>query len=118
MSATVSQNRPRGVWALIAFFVIASLISGVSALSLAFPGSALDAIWHVKPAARMDFAQLGSGATLLLLAVFAWMAIAASGLWLRKGWGWWAAVGAFVVNLLSDAAHSIKEPSNLIGLPI
>jgi lysylphosphatidylglycerol synthetase-like protein (DUF2156 family) len=111
---------PVGIWLLVGFFVLATTICAASALSLAVPGTALDHVWGLKPAARSDFASLGSAAALFLSAIGAAMAFAAAGLWKRTSWGWWTAVCIFAVNMTADAVHSIaaREPSGALGVAI
>ena len=111
---------PLGIRLLIAFFVVAALICAASTFTLAFPGTALDILWRVKPEARVGFLQMGAGALLLLGVVGAVMCTAAAGLWRLQPWGWWAAVGAFTANALSDGIHAFvaSDHREVIGLPI
>ena len=114
------RSRPAGVTALSLFFGAGALVSGISAVALAFPGSSLEPMWRLNPEARMAFAQLGPWAVVLMLAVMAACAGAASGLWTGRRWGCWLAAGLLVVNLGGDLLNAVVrgDRRTLIGLPI
>ena len=112
--------RPFGLAALAAFFGAGALISGVTAVALAFPGSRLEPMWRLNPAARVEFARLDGWAVALMLAVALACAAAASGLWTRRRWGQRVAVGLLGCNLLGDLLNAVVrgDRRTLIGLPI
>jgi hypothetical protein len=105
---------------LALFFGFGALAAGLSALSLAFPGSALEAMWRLNPTARADLGRLGPWAVLLMLVVSAACAAAAAGLW--HGWpaGRRLAIALLVVNLTGDMLNALLRGDlrTLVGLPI
>jgi hypothetical protein len=113
-------DRPLGVTALSLFFAPGALISGASALALAFPGSWLEPMWRLNPEARTAFGHLGPWAVLLMLGVMAACAGAAGGLWTGRRWGHRLAVGLLVGNLVGDLVNAFVrgDRRTLIGLPI
>jgi ABC-type branched-subunit amino acid transport system permease subunit len=114
------SDRPLGITALALFFGFGSLAAGASALSLAFPGSPLEAMWRLNPAARTDLGRLGPWAVVLMLAVSAACAAAAVGLWTGRPSGRRLAIALLVVNLTGDLLNSLVRGDlrALIGLPI
>ena len=102
------------------FFAAGALISGASALALAFPGSWLEPLWRLNPDARSAFTRMGPWAILLMVAVTAACAGAAVGLWTDRRWGHRLAVGVLGTNLLGDFLNAVVRGDlrTLIGLPI
>jgi len=113
-------DRPLGVTALSLFFTVGALISGLSAVALAFPGSRLEPLWRLNPDARVAFDHLGLWAVVLMIGVTAACASAAVGLWRGHRWGHRLAVGLLGVNLLADVLNALGrgDRRTLIGLPV
>jgi uncharacterized membrane protein (DUF2068 family) len=116
----MSKARPCGVIALIALFAIGTLASFLSALSLLFPGSFLEAIWRLNPNARAGFSRIGTWAIVLMICVCIACTFTAVGLWRARLWGYWLAVVMLAVNLGGDVINVITgaEPRAAIGIPI
>jgi hypothetical protein len=58
-----------GAVLLVLFFGAGALICLVTILALAFPGSFLESIWQLKPEARVQFLEIGRGASIALMTV-------------------------------------------------
>jgi len=101
-------------------FAIGTCASLLSALSLIFPGSFLEAIWRLNPNARAGFSRIGAWAIVLMVCVCIACTFAAVGLWRSQRWGYWLAVGMLLVNLGGDVVNVITgtEPRAAIGIPI
>jgi hypothetical protein len=114
------RARPLGITALIILFVIGTVASLISALSLTFPGCFLEPIWHVNPQAREAFTGLGGWAIALMSTVCAACLCAAIGLWRKRNWGYWLAVGMLCVNMAGSAVNVISgtELRAIVGIPI
>ena len=114
------HDRPLGLTALSCFFAFGTLMSGLSAVSLARPGSALEPMWRLKPEARLAFGRLGPWAVPLLLTVAAACAGAAVGLRRERRWGHRLAVGVLATNLVGDLLNAVVrgDRRTLVGLPI
>jgi hypothetical protein len=102
------------------FFWFGALAAGVSAVTLAFPGSPLELVWRLNPTARADLGRLGPWAVVLMLVVSAACAGAAVGLWTGRPGGRRLAIGLLMVNLIGDLLNALVrgDPRALIGLPI
>lgn len=112
--------RPLGVTALSLFFAAGAVVSGTSAVALAFPGSWLEPMWRLNPAAHAAFTPLGPWAVVLMLGVMTACAGAAVGLWTGRRWGYRLAIGLLGVNLVGDLGNGFVrgDRRTLIGLPI
>ncbi len=57
-------SRPPGITALCFFFLFGTVMSGLAAVMLLFPGSVLEPLWRLNPRARKGFAAMGLWAVL------------------------------------------------------
>jgi hypothetical protein len=117
----MGMNRHRiGISLLGAFFVFGTSMSGLSALTLFFPGTAIDQIWRINPDGHAQLLAAGppAAAGMALLSVI--MLTTAWGLFSRRRWAWWTAVAVLTVNAISDMTAAIvsHNPQTLIGVPI
>ncbi|MEO8200166.1 MAG: hypothetical protein ABI679_06580 [Gemmatimonadota bacterium] len=112
--------RPKGITALALFFAFGTLMSGIAALALAWPGGPLDIMWRANPAAREGFASIGPWAVLLMLVVGAGCAAAAYGLWRLHSWGRYLAMAVLAINMIGDTANAIvrKDLKTMAGVVI
>jgi len=104
----------------VAFFAFGTCMCLLTIVLLAFPGSALDALWRANPEAQQAFASHRGWAMLLMTLVGAACAAAAIGLARRAEWGRRLAIAVLTVNLLGDLGGAIvrHDPRTLIGLPV
>lgn len=116
----MTHDRPLALTALSGFFALGTLMSGMSAVSLAWPGAALEPMWRVKPEAREALGRLGPWAVPLLLTVAASCAGSAVGLRRERRWGHRLAVGVLAANLVGDLLNAVVrgDRRTLVGLPI
>lgn len=117
---THSTARPPGVALLGFFFIIATLVSGLSAVSLITHAALLEPMWQVKPAAQVNFSHMGIWAPILLAIVCLACASAALGFLTGKKWGHRLGVGILLVNLVGDIVSSLigDTPGAWVGIPI
>jgi GNAT superfamily N-acetyltransferase len=113
-------RRSVGIGALIAFFVFGACMSAISAITLAFPKSPLEAMWRLNPEAHAGLAALGGWGILLMGVVSLACAASAAGLWTLAEWGRRLALFVLAVNLTGDLLGAMlrHDPRTLIGLPI
>jgi hypothetical protein len=111
---------PLGMKLLALFFAFGTTMSGLTAILLLFPGTPLDTVWRVNPAARDALQPLGLVAVMLMSAVCAGCATACLGLWRLRSWGYWTALAVLTINLIGDTLNFVilHDWRTLIGLPI
>jgi len=114
------RNRSFGVDALGGFFAFGAVASGLSAVTLLWPGGPLDVLWRVNPDGHAGLLRAGGWAVLLMLVVCAVCATTAGGLWARRPWARTLAIAMLAVNGLSDLANAVVRGDlrTLIGIPI
>jgi hypothetical protein len=117
---TMPRRRSLGLDALAAFFAFGACASGLSVVTLLWPGGALDVVWRVNPDGHAALLRAGGWAVLLMLVVCVVCVATARGLWARRPWGRTLAVAMLGVNLLSDLANAVVRGDlrTLIGIPI
>lgn len=120
MAPGESRERPAGVIALGLFFLAGAGIAGISAVSLALPGSPLEPMWRLNPRARIAFNGLGLWAVALLVVVSLACALASAGFFKGARWGYRLGLGILCVNLLGDTLNTILgiEPRAAFGIPV
>jgi hypothetical protein len=102
------------------FFAFGCAMSGLTIVLLSFPGTSLDALWGINPAARAGFQRMGAWAIILMVAVCGSCGVASVGLWSSRRWGYRMALIVLVVNVIGDTLNFVlmHDPRTLIGLPI
>jgi hypothetical protein len=112
--------RPTGITALSFFFLFGMTASGVAAISLALPGSALEPIWRLNPRGHEGLVALGLAAVGLMAAVSLACLGATAGLWLGLRWGRGLAMTILIINATGDLLNGTlgHDPRTLIGLPV
>ena len=118
----MTQRRlPAGIILLTIFFASGALICLITILAIAFPGSFLDGIWRLKPDARIQFLQIGRGASIALMTMVGLACgLTAIGLARSAEWGRRLGIGILCVNLIGDFLNAWlrHDPKTLIGVPI
>ena len=104
----------------VAFFAFGTSMCLLTIALLAFPGTALDALWRANPQAHEAFASHRAWAFPLMAVVGIACASAAVGLSKRAAWGRRLAIVIIAINLIGDLTGAIlrHDPRPLIGLPI
>ena len=115
-----TKTRPFVVTLLIILFVIGTVASLISVISLSFPGSFLEVVWRLNPHAREGFARIGGWSVALMLAVCVACLLAAIGLWRGLRWGYWLAIAMLCLDLIGSIINVVAgtEPRALVGIPI
>lgn len=114
------RTRPAGITALAIFAFVAAAIALVAAVSLAFPGGALEPIWRLNLRAREVFGRIGFAAVVLMTVLSAACALTGEGLRRGARWGYVLAVVGLAIQLLGDLVNTVFgiEPRAVFGIPI
>ncbi len=102
------------------FFAFGAIMCALTIFLLVRPGTALDSLWRLNPAARLGFQSIGPWALALMLIVGIACAGAAIGLGTSTSWGAPLAVIILCLNALGDLLNAFvrQDYRALIGLPI
>ena len=102
MPQDAPQKSPRGLTAVAVFLLFGAAMAALAGTTLVLPATILDRAWRLNPVAYAQLAPLGTpvGIAFLLLALV--LAVAATGWWRRRRWGWILAVVIIAIQLLGD----------------
>src|SRR5690242_21226482 len=77
-------------------------MAAYAAITLAWPGTPLDALWALNKEGHQGLVWLGKTAAILFVALSIMMAFAALGWFRRRKWGWVVGVAIISVNIAGD----------------
>jgi hypothetical protein len=97
-----------GLTAMAVFLVFGAVMATLAGITLLFPGSFLDPIWRLNPAAGEQLRQLGRGIGIAFLGLGAAMVAAAIGWIKRRFWGWGLAVIIIASQVLGDLVNAFR----------
>jgi hypothetical protein len=102
------------------FFAFGATMCALTIGLLLFPGSALDSLWRLNPAARLAFQSFGTWSFVVMATTGTACLFAAIGLWRSAGWGTWLALIILSINMVGDLLTALvrHDYRALIGLPI
>lgn len=102
------------------FFAIGTAITLATGFSLLWPGSALDAMWRIKPEEHQQLLRAGLPAAVGFVGLAAIMAITSVGAFLRRRWAWWLAMIIFIINGIGDVVRGIfgAPAEGVIGVAV
>jgi hypothetical protein len=105
---------------LAAFFAFGWLMALLASITLAVPGSPLDAMWTLNPAGHQGLSSLGFAGAALMFVVAVACGTAAVGLWRMKPWSYALAMGILALNLAGDLFNGVirGDGRSLIGIPV
>ena len=97
-----------GLTAMAVFLVFGAAMATLAGITLLFPGSFLDPIWRLNPAAGEQLHQLGRGIGIAFVGLGAAMVAAAIGWIKRRFWGWALAVIIIASQVLGDLVNALR----------
>jgi len=98
----MKPRSPRGLTAVGIFLFFAAFMAAFAAVTLLFPGTALDLAWALNPNAHQQLATLGRGIGVPFLLLALALALAGIGWWRRRLWGWLLALALIAIQVLGD----------------
>jgi hypothetical protein len=113
------RKRPAEVIVIAVLMFAATVIALVVSFSLLFPGTSIDRMWDLNPAAHAAFAMQARYAATILLLAGGLAAAAGAGLLRGRLWAWLLSIALFGVNALGDGLSLLLTrdwPRGLAGV--
>jgi len=101
----MAESPTKGLAAVGIFLLFGASMASLAGITLALPGTKLDHIWALNPAAHRQLAPLGRTVGILFLALAAVLLLAAVAWRRRRRWGWRLTVLIIAVQALGDAIN-------------
>jgi hypothetical protein len=99
---------PRGITAIGVFLFFGATLASFAGVTLTWPGVSLERTWALNPAAHKQLATLGKPVGILFLLLSATLAVAATGWFQRRLWGWRLAVAVIATQVLGDLVNFFR----------
>lgn len=102
-------GRPSPGFSAIGFFLfLAAAMASLAATTLLWPGTILDRVWTLNPAAYRQLTPFGAAAGVLFLLLCTALATAGIGWFRRRRWGWRLTVAIIATQVLGDVVNCIR----------
>ena len=99
---------PRGTTAVGAFLFFGAIRASLAGATVTWPGTSLDRIWALNPTAYRQLASLGKPMGILFLLLSVTLALAGTGWFKRRLWGWSLAVAVIATQVLGDLVNFFR----------
>jgi len=104
---------PKGIIAVGIFLFFAAIMASLAGTMLVWRGTTLDRLWLLNPRAYQELAPHGKSAGIPFLLLGIGLAVAGTGWFKRRLWGWRLAVGIIAVQVLGDLVNAFM--GDLVG---
>ena len=113
-------RRPLGCIPIGVFFVFGATMAAYAAITLAWPGTPLDALWVLNSRGHEGLATLGRIASVPFCVLSAALACAAVGWFRRRRWGWVLGVTIIGINMAGDLGQLVigERLRGIVGVVI
>jgi hypothetical protein len=108
VATTVRRKLTPGIIAVGVFLFFGATMAALAGTTLVFPGTILDKVWALNPRAYRQLAPLGRIVGLLFLLLSGSMAVAGTGWFRRRYWGWCLAVIIIATQVLGDIVNVLR----------
>ncbi len=99
---TDKVEMPRGITAVGAFLFFGATMASVAGATLIWPGTSSDRVWALNPIAHRQLTSLGKPIGILFFLLSATLAVAGTGWFKRRPWGWRLALAVIATQVLGD----------------
>lgn len=99
---------PPGITAVGVFLFFGAAMASIAGTTLTWPGSFLDRLWVLNPSAHKQLATFAKPAGILFLLLAAVLAMAGTGWFKQRLWGWRLAVAVIATQLLGDLINFFR----------
>ena len=104
----VRHEIPRGITAVGAFLFFGTIMASLAGATLSWPGTSFDKIWALNPTAHKQLASLGKPIGILFLFLSVALALAGTGWFKRRLWGWRLAAAVIATQVLGDLVNFFR----------
>jgi len=104
----VGHQMPRGITAVGVFLFFGATMASLAGTTLTWPGTFLDRLWALNPATHKQLATFAKPAGVLFLILAATLALAATGWFKQRLWGWRLAVAVIATQVLGDLVNFFR----------
>ena len=101
-------KKPRGITAVGVFLFFGATMASLAGTTLTWPGTSLDRMWVLNPTAHKQLATLAHPAGILFLLLAALLALAGTGWFKHRLWGWRLAVAVIATQVLGDLVNFFR----------
>jgi len=105
---TDGYKMPRGITAVGVFLFFGAAMASIAGTTLTWPGTFLDRLWVLNPTAHKQLATFAKPAGTLFLLLAAVLAMAGTGWFKHRLWGWRLAVAVIAIQVLGDLINFFK----------
>ncbi len=98
----------RGIAAIGVFLFFGATMASFAGITLGWPGTSLDRMWTLNPTAHKQLATFGKPAGVVFLLLGATLALAGTGWFKRRLWGWRLAVAVIATQVLGDLVNFFR----------
>ena len=102
------HEMPRGITAVGVFLFFGATMASLAGTTLTWPGTSLDRMWALNPTAHKQLATFTKPAGILFLLLAAMLALAGTGWFKQRLWGWRLAVAVIATQVLSDLVNFFR----------
>ena len=99
---------PRGITAVGVFLFFGAAMASIAGTTLTWPGTFLDRLRVLNPTAHNQLATFAKPAGILFLLLAAVLAMAGTGWFKHRLWGWRLAVAVIATQLLGDLINFFR----------
>src|SRR3984893_3704380 len=103
------HEMPRGITAVGVFLFFGATMATLAGTTLSWPGTSLDRLWALNPTAHKQLATFARPAGILFLVLAATLALAGTGWFKRRLWGWRLAVAVIATQVLGDLVNCFRR---------
>jgi hypothetical protein len=104
----VRHGIPRGITATGVFLFFGAAMASLAGTTLSWPGTSLDRVWALNPTAHKQLATFAKPAGILFLLLAVLLALAGTGWFKHRLWGWGLAVAVIAAQVLGNLINLFR----------
>lgn len=104
----VRTKSPKGIVAVGIFLFFGAIMASLAGTTLVWPGTILDRVWAINAPAYRQLAPYGKTVGIPFLLLGATLAVAGTGWFKHRLWGWRLAVAVIATQVLGDLVNVLR----------